>query len=196
MPDWKAGGEFSATELRLDERYRTQRIRRHLRLAHGWGVICGLNVVPATDSQTGSELFVCPGYGIGPCGDEIIVNCRFRFNLKDYLWTRPLRSEGTTAWISIEAISNPTAYVAEPEAACGCGCGNDNEKPTRFEDGFRILVSWTAPLLRHTSFDICQGGTPACPPCPDSCGLPLAAVTARSFTDAVVKLTIQNPEGV
>lgn len=189
-PHWKAGGEFTASELQLDQRYRAQRIRRHLRLVHGWGVVCGLNVVPANDAGNGWELFVCPGYGVGPCGDEILVKCRFRFNLRNYLWTRPLRSQSEIAWIGIEAVERPSAWVAAPEPDCGCGC-SDGEKPSRFEDGFRVVVTWTRPPGTKR-FNICGGGTPPCPPCPESCALILAAVSARSWTDAIANLTIRN----
>lgn len=95
-PDWWAGSELSASDLRLEQKYFLQRLRRDRRLVHGWGVVCGLNVVSANDTSLnrGWELLVCPGYGVGPCGDEILVETPFPFNLSDYLWTRPRGQPG------------------------------------------------------------------------------------------------------
>ena len=84
VPDWQAGSSVTAAELELEQRYRVQRGRRHLRLVHGWGVVCGLNAVPVAGSG-GWEFVVCPGYGVGPCGDELFLNRQLAFNLRDFL---------------------------------------------------------------------------------------------------------------
>lgn len=186
-PDWQAGAEFTAADLRLEQKYNEQRIRRHLRMVHGWGVVCGLTVVPAGE---GWWLFICPGYGIGPCGDEIVVLSRYRFNLRDYLWTRPLGGNaGNIAWISIEAAE----YQEDVElaASCGCGCGSCNcdhahEEAGYTAVGFRVVVSWTQPVFYRGSFDACGGGVPGCPACPDTCALPLAAVTLPAANEPVL----------
>ncbi len=176
-PDWRAGGEFTAADLNLDQSYRQQRIRRHLRLVHGWGVVCGLTVISAGDDW---NLFICPGYGIGPCGDEIYVVNRYRFDLRDYLWTRPLRSRvDNRVWVAIEATGEEQPH-ATPSSGCGCGCGchgGDATTAERAADGFRVAVAWTPPQPWRDAFDVCSGGTPRCPPCPDTCGLTLAVVT-------------------
>ena len=91
-PDWQVGGELTASALELELAYFRQRIRRHLRVIHGWGIICGLNVVPNAHLG-GWNLFICPGYGIGPCGDEVFLLKALPFNLRDYLWMRPANSE-------------------------------------------------------------------------------------------------------
>src|SRR5271157_4824648 len=108
-PDWRPHGEFTAGDLRLEQSYFLQRLRRHLRLAHGWGIVCGLNVVSANDGNAW-DFIVCPGYGISPCGDEILVQSLVRFNLKDLLWTRPLDNRSDRAWIQIEACEDAAAY--------------------------------------------------------------------------------------
>jgi hypothetical protein len=177
-PDWRAGGAFTAGELRLEQTYRRQRLRRHLRLVHGWGVVCGLNLVAANDGD-GWDLFVCPGYGIGPCGDEIIVQRQFRFSLRDYMWTRPVGAAVDRAWIGIEAADEPAAYQPVAPAVCGCDCGHQREAVSRLVDGFRLIVWWTPPVLPWGGFDVCSGAAPTCPRCPETCGLPLASVALR-----------------
>ena len=174
-PDWRAGGALTASELRLAHQYQVQRLRRHLRLVHGWGVVCGLNIVAANDGD-GGDLFLCPGYGIGPCGDEILVLSRLRFSLRDYLWTRPVGIRGRRIWIGIESSQDVASVVPAPAAACGCcSCATD-EKAAILIDGFRILVWWTPAPIGSAGFDMCSGTTPPCPICPDCCGLPVASI--------------------
>jgi hypothetical protein len=196
-PDWRPGGEFTAGDLRLEQSYRLQRLRRHLRLVHGWGIVCGLNVVAAngTDNSAGWDLFVCPGYGVGPCGDEILVPKRFRFNLRDYLWTRPIGFQGNRAWIALESTEEPTAYEPAPAVECGCGCSDTPEKASLLSDGFRVVVSWTPPQPGYRGrFDMCGGTIPPCPACPQNCGLTLASVALPPSDEPILSIAIDNLE--
>jgi hypothetical protein len=192
-PDWRAGGEFRAADLRLEQQYFLQRLRRHLRLVHGWGVVCGLNVV-ASNEGDGWELFVCPGYGIGPCGDEIFVPERIRFNLRDYLWTRPVAATTNRVWIAIEAREDALGYAFAPEVACGCSCLDSREEVSRLADDVRVVVSWTSPISSGGGFDVCSGATPPCPLCPESCGLLLATVVLPPSTEPILRNAIDNLE--
>jgi hypothetical protein len=174
----------------LEQKYRVQRLRRHLRLVHGWGVVCGLNVVAANNGD-GWDLFVCPGYGVGPCGDEILVERRFLFNLRDYLWTRPVGVSGKRAWIAIEASAEGAAYEAAPAAGC-CGGAHPSDETSCLADGFRVTVSWTPPVLTSQGFDVCSGATPPCPVCPETCGLPLASVALPPLNESIDQSAIDN----
>lgn len=178
VPDWRAGSALTAQGLRLEQQYQLQRMRRHLRLVHGWGVVCGLNVVSAGD-RDGVEFIICPGYGIGPCGDEIIVTERYRFSLRDYLWTQPLQLFVARIWFGIEATTDAVAWRPAPPAPCGCDCDDAREEVSRRADGFRVVVWWSKPEIAAAGSDVC-GGTAPCPQCPDSCGLPLASVALPS----------------
>jgi hypothetical protein len=183
-PDWRPGAEFIAADLRLDQTYRLHRLRRHLRFVHGWGIVCGLNVVSAADPANPWSLFLCPGYGIGPCGDEIVVAHRFRFDLRDYLWTLPLQQAIREIWIAVEADEIPNAL--EPVPPCGCGCGDPRYLPSRLTDSFRIALYWTAPAVGRTVFDLCSGETPPCPACPEACGLIVAHLVLPSSQNQVL----------
>jgi len=187
MPDWRPGGELTASELSLEAAYEEQRIRRHLRLVHGWGVVCGLNVVSA---GKGWDLYICPGYGISPCGDEIVVPARYGFNLRDYLWTQPLGEfMGNVAWIGIEAGGSSHA-----EAAANCSGSGDctSETPAGDDAALRVVVSWARRSGFERPFDICSGMTPTCPPCPPACELLLAAVTLPAANRDILNSLIQN----
>ena len=77
-------------DVTLEQDYFRNKLRRHNRLLHGWGVVCGAKVcvVPVADT-TGSQftgasdassyqpwvVSITPGYILGPYGDEIILDC-------------------------------------------------------------------------------------------------------------------------
>src|SRR4051812_18983973 len=62
---------LTADDMRAEQEYLRQRQRRFNRLVIGWGVVCGLEVV--FDPKKPDEVRVCPGYALGPWGDEIYV---------------------------------------------------------------------------------------------------------------------------
>jgi hypothetical protein len=71
-PRFFAGQLLTEADLNRLERYIVDKNKLHNRYLHGWGVVCGLEVVchPCTDRVT-----VRTGYALSPCGDDIIV-CR------------------------------------------------------------------------------------------------------------------------
>src|SRR2546421_8213594 len=58
-------------DLTQDQEYFRAKLRRHNRLLHGWGVVCGAGV---TTGPKVSEVTVHPGYVLGPFGDEIVID--------------------------------------------------------------------------------------------------------------------------
>src|SRR5580658_9102554 len=69
-------------DLTLEQNYFRDRMRRHNRLLHGWGVVCGALVCPATTTNPDGTVSLVPwkvvvqtGYILGPYGDEIILDC-------------------------------------------------------------------------------------------------------------------------
>ena len=62
---------LTADDMRAEQEYARQRQRRFNRFVIGWGVVCGLEVKPDPDNPAG--VVVCPGYALGPWGDEIYV---------------------------------------------------------------------------------------------------------------------------
>src|SRR4051794_3542244 len=64
------------TELNLETSYFLDRLRRHNRLLHGWGVICGALVcrVVGTDGTAQPwKVKITPGHLIDPYGNEIAI---------------------------------------------------------------------------------------------------------------------------
>jgi len=52
-----------------------------IRYRHGWGVVCGLEVLCECDRATGAVVGVSPGYAIDCCGNDIIVCCEAKLDL-------------------------------------------------------------------------------------------------------------------
>src|SRR5262245_38618945 len=88
-PRFEVGDHLTASDLATERAYREWRLRRHNRHLHGWGVVCGLWVVPARDTSRPWGVFVCPGYALGPYGDEILVPDAWLIDVRDSLWSRP-----------------------------------------------------------------------------------------------------------
>ncbi|HEV8239267.1 MAG TPA: hypothetical protein VGS57_07870 [Thermoanaerobaculia bacterium] len=98
-PCYYPGQLLTPAELTLEQQYFRDKLRRHNRLLHGWGVVCGAAVcrlaeeravrvrgVPAgNDVERSSptagnaaarrwKVRVTPGYVLGPYGDEIVID--------------------------------------------------------------------------------------------------------------------------
>jgi hypothetical protein len=69
-PRFFAGQLLSEEDLNRLDHYVTGKNRLHNRYLHGWGVVCGLEVVchPCKDAVVVRE-----GYALGPCGEDIVV---------------------------------------------------------------------------------------------------------------------------
>lgn len=175
-PGYREGNYLAHSDLALEQRYLRQRLRRHNRHLHGWGVVCGLNVVPGNDARRPWLILVCPGYAIGPYGDEIKVDYAVPVNVSDYLWLQPLDADPPPSLIYVgiqyaEMLEDP---VDSRLPECGC---NETAQFSRIRDGFRVDILWSLPpALDPEPVDLCNPGAQVCPPCPESPDLILASV--------------------
>ena len=81
----------------------SKRLRRHDRYLHGWGLVCGLLVVPGEIPEDHGRQ-VCPGYAIGPYADEIEVQTPAAVDVRDYLWRRPHDAAGPPVRVAYVGI--------------------------------------------------------------------------------------------
>jgi hypothetical protein len=156
---------LTADDMRIEQEYFRDKQRRHNRFLHGWGVVCGLEV--KLDPETGPlAVRICPGYALGPCGDEIYVPDSVPFDLGECT-RRPADPCGGgtakgTAGVSAAAVGAfggpalaalsaavPTSivvsirYVEYPTRPlrtlpAGCGCDDTACEYSRIRDGFDI----------------------------------------------------------
>ncbi|HEX8224027.1 MAG TPA: hypothetical protein VF605_09445 [Allosphingosinicella sp.] len=77
-PLFAAGQTLTAADLTSLQSYVAGKNRLHNRFLHGWGVVCGLEVI--CDDCEGS-VTITPGYAIDPCGSDIVVGQPVRFDV-------------------------------------------------------------------------------------------------------------------
>lgn len=69
-PRYFTGQLLDEADLTQEQLYFREKLRRHNRVLHGWGIVSGLGVRPGPAE---SELTVEPGYALDRYGDEIVV---------------------------------------------------------------------------------------------------------------------------
>lgn len=77
-PLFAAGQTLTAADLTALQSYVAGKNRLHNRYLHGWGVVCGLEVV--CDDCEGA-VTITPGYAIDPCGSDIVVGQPTRYDV-------------------------------------------------------------------------------------------------------------------
>jgi hypothetical protein len=204
---------ITPAEMTLEQNYFRDKMRRHNRLLHGWGVVCGARVCPVPNPDKSDaepwKVAVHPGYILGPYGDEIVIE-RER--------TIDLRAEGsisvcgdsagaaTDPWCSDVFIRRPddggdiTLYVAvkykeglarpirvQPTS---CGCSDTQCEFSRLCDGYEIGVLNNCPESHKNpplvDLDaIVAGSLLDCPECPADPWVVLARVKLTS--DGVIQ---------
>jgi len=120
---------------------------------------------------------VCPGYAIGPYGDEIEVSAPVLLDIHDYLWRVPQDVRKLDkAYVGIRYAERQTRPV--PTDPVACGCDERPYRPSRIKDALQADVLWQLPKRDDAEgFDMCQEGQVPCPDCPESPYLILASVT-------------------
>ncbi|TIX49626.1 hypothetical protein [Alteraurantiacibacter aquimixticola] len=77
-PLFATGQTLTASDLTALQSYVAGKNRLHNRYLHGWGVVCGLEVL--CDDCEGS-VSIHPGYAIDPCGEDIVVGAPTRYDV-------------------------------------------------------------------------------------------------------------------
>ncbi len=198
-------------DLTLEQDYFRDRLRRHNRLMHGWGVVCGAKVCPATTTAVDGTISFVPwqvkvekGYVLGPYGDEIILDCER---------TVDLRTSGVSGVTGEPCIDVPdpwctqvfvtptvtTLYIAVKYKQCmtrpvrvqpiGCGCDDTACEYSRWRDGYEIGVLQDCPPCNQgpAPFDPCRDphlvlpNPCVLPDCPDCSCGPWVGLAAVTF---------------
>jgi hypothetical protein len=181
---------LTADDMTTERDYFLQKLRRHNRFLHGWGVVCGLTVTAAPTDTAPWRVQIGSGYALGPYGDEIFVGEAVYFDLSACIsggTTSPCEPNLVTAG---GAGTSSTAYLAIQYAEClarpiqvassGCGCDSDPCQYSRIVDSFQLQCMAQAPAQpADPTTTLCQansGTIAACPPCPTSPWILLAAI--------------------
>lgn len=186
-------------DLTLEQNYFRDRMRRHNRLLHGWGVVCGGLVCPVTTTNADGTTSFTPwqvqvqqGYILGPYGDEIILDCARTVDLRTPgvsgvtgepcidapdPWCSQVFTPPSTTNVLYIAVKYQQAMTRPVRVQpIGCGCDNTNCEYSRWHDGYEIGVLQTCPACNACDPnvkvpDLSKIGQGDVPGCPDcSCG--------------------------
>ena len=189
------------TDLTQDQVYFREKMKRHNRMLHGWGVVCGACV---TKGEGKCGVIVQSGYVLGPYGDEIVIPRDVNIDLcklgvgeqvgccdGDFdPWcgdTQQKCAEGNV-YLAVRYEECMTKPVRAVTGNCGCGCDDAACEYSRIRDGYAFKILHELPDTYPTPFvqpDIttlqpCNAKKPRgrlCPPCPDSPWVILADIS-------------------
>ncbi|MGI9073247.1 MAG: hypothetical protein ACR2JB_18480 [Bryobacteraceae bacterium] len=197
-PDWKPGGQLTASGLNLKQSYQSELLHHHLGFLHGWGVLCGLTVVSVGDPRRPWLIRVCPGYGIGPCGGEMPLGKGLDYDLQPIEWRLKSNLGSRIVYVGLRLGEVGIKPIVGPAHGCGCGCGcaGDEYKNSRLRDKLEVSISTENRIQTTPPVDLCKGDTAPCPPCPPKCDLMLASIilpgsSAEMIDDARIDNSIR-----
>jgi hypothetical protein len=167
---------ITADDLTLDQEYFREKLRRHNRLIHGWGIICGATLDYSTKPWI---VIVKSGDILGPWGDAITISRDVCFDVRTScvepaaMADDPCRDKWQPPPIAMPAgpVSTYVAvkYVelrARPVrvAAAGCGCVDNQCESSRWRDSYQLCTLETLPAS-HMGTPQSGDLTTAPPPC-------------------------------
>jgi hypothetical protein len=151
---------ISAADLTQDQLYFREKHRRHNRMLHGWGIVCGAEVRVSPDKP--GYVDVNAGYILGPFGDEIMIDDVISVDLSaqnadgDAMngclppdpWcadVKVARPAGQPVYLAIAYAEFACRPVQTATSGCGCGCEETACEYSRWRDSYRIRVLDTLP---------------------------------------------------
>lgn len=133
---------MTAEDMRAEQEYFLERLRRHNRLLHGWGVVSGLEVQPAPGSGPW-HVRIAPGCALSPQGDEICFAEPRMFDLAD----GAADSASQTVFLAARFVERSTRPVRVHPV--GCACTDGVCEYARILDDFEFGVLTSLPAS-HT----------------------------------------------
>jgi hypothetical protein len=195
-------------DLTQDQIYFRDKLRRHNRLLHGWGLICGLVVERCAgsdpDGKDPCKVKISSGNALDPYGNEIVVWKSEVIDLckenmtgalaclpQDDPWCRPIGTSRTgTFYLAVRLCERAVKPVHAPT---GCSCKDASCENSRYRDEYEFLLLPDLPdhygSPCRPQLDPCAG-IDQCPGCPTSGWVVLATVTLRG--SAIEEITQQN----
>lgn len=195
---------ITPADMTLEQNYFRDKMRRHNRLLHGWGVVCGARVclVPKPDQSDAEpwKVEVHPGYLLSPQGDEILIERERVVDLRtegvsnvcgqptgdahdpwcsDVFIRRQDEDGDITLYVAVKYKEVLTRPVRSQPASCGCA--DTQCEYSRFCDSYEIgLLSRCPDSHKNPPVialeDLFPGKLLDCPECPDDPWVVLAKV--------------------
>ena len=183
-------------DLTQDQIYFRDKHRRHNRMLHGWGVVCGARV---KGDKEKCQVVVEHGYILGPFGDEIVIPEDITFDVckqdpdgnvysacgePSDPWCRDVRAERRPNQVYYLAVRYDECRSRPVSVKAGeCGCSEPGCEYSRIRDSFAIQLLSELPEsyrdFRQPNLAMalrCSTGR-SCPPCPQEPWVILADLT-------------------
>ncbi len=188
-PRYYARQLVTPDDMTLEQEYFREKMRRHNRFLHGWGVVCGAKVVAADSSKNPWKVIVQRGYLLSPCGDEIFIETDQCIDVRtpctpappapsDCQEAQPTPPPNATQYVAVQYTECQTRLVRVRVG--GCGCEDSVCEYTRFRDSYRICILDHCPDEGAVPRDIATLGKqplPDCPPRPEESWVVLGSFT-------------------
>ena len=197
-PRYFARQLVTPTELNLEATYFLDRLRRHNRMLHGWGVVCGAQVCAVGDATSTEpwKVRITPGYLIDGFGNEVFIAAERVVDLRSVGVTVTCGDCGGEAadpwcqdvWTNCDA---GTRWLAVCHKQCqvrpvrvqpaGCGCDDSHCEYSRWQDGYEVRFldhcpdSGDPPTWEQFLATM-AGPIRECPPCPEDPCVVLAQI--------------------
>ena len=198
---------LTADDMRTEQRYFLEKLKRHNRFLHGDGVVCGLLVVPDPQGSA-MGVKVCPGFALGPFGDEIFVEEPAPFDLSRCAQARTADCRPVGAVVqplnAPKILQVKIRYVECPSRPmrvlpAGCGCDESACEYSRTRDGFELRCNVKPPPAPVVIKEKPDAAAPQCADPPTDPWLLLAEVTASAngltIDNRVRKVVRNTPSG-
>src|SRR5919197_2283138 len=150
------GQMLSQDDFQAEQNYHRERLKRHNRYLHGWGVVTGLKV---SAEQKGKEhaIVISPGMALDSLGNEIVIGHPYRVCLN---------ATGSRLYVIARYAAHKTAAIIE---------GNENQiQYARVEEGFAISIEAKEPGSASSSGGASIKSTDT------SSGVPIARLLLRN----------------
>lgn len=186
-----------ADDLNSAHDYHREKLRRHNRFLHGWGVVCGCDVRPAPRQGKPWLLQICPGYLITPQYDEVLIGSEALFDVASCLiestdpcaFSRPCPPitrrprPVKKLYLSVRYVECETRPTQV--APAGCTCDEADCEYARVRDAYEFCCLESLPGTHgarpYGCSSLCKGSDIlACPGCPDDPWVVLATITLPS----------------
>jgi hypothetical protein len=188
---------LGADDMNAEQHYFREKLRRHNRYLHGWGVVCGCEVKPAPTADKPYQVLICPGYVITPQGDEILIGCPALFDLATCMVSSddPCAFSRTCPPVTTTLPQRSKLYLAVCYKECevrpvrvapvGCSCDDVACDYSRIRDAYEFSCLDSLPGCYakppYSCEELCHGGIFPCPACVcDGC---VVLATIRIRTD-------------
>ena len=214
---------ITADDMRAEQEFILNKMRRHNRFLHGWGVVCGCQVVPMPTDQHPWQVQVCPGYAVAPQGDEIVITQCVTFDLQSGMqpcdpctvtWpcppqpAWPSENQQQTVYLAVRYVECATRPVRVHPA--GCGCDELDCEYSRIREAFELKLLWSLPTS-HSDAKKADAAwaaaartgireasdfgfpVPPCPACTDDPWVVLATVQIPVVPHQAATLAVQKP---